>query len=117
MSFSSTTKSPPGSLHDGITTVSPPILSSDHLAPTTTEVVEEAPASEPSKRKPLAFWMVFVALCFSCFVAGTLSISREHRRLSLTPDLYAALDLTAVSTTLPDGRFRAVLYGRLILPC
>jgi hypothetical protein len=116
MSFSSTTKSPPGSLHDGITTISPPILSSDHLAPTT-EVVEEAPASEPSKRKPLAFWMVFVALCFSCFVAGTLSISREHRRLSLTPDLYAALDLTAVSTTLPDGRFRAVLYGRLILPC
>lgn len=36
--------------------------------------------------------------------------SREYRR-PLTVDLHAALDLTAVSTTLPDGRFRAVLLG------
>lgn len=95
MSFSSTTKSPPGSLHDGTATISPPILSSDHVAPTTdvVDAVEEASASEPSKRKPLAFWMVFVALCFSCFVA--------------------ALDLTAVSTTLPDvaQTFHSVDYS------
>jgi FtsZ-interacting cell division protein ZipA len=48
-----------------------------HEKQRTTEVVEEAPASEPSKRKPLAFWMVFVALCFSCFV-GCVQIGSQR---------------------------------------
>ncbi|BGP57469.1 hypothetical protein JCM8202_002026 [Rhodotorula sphaerocarpa] len=43
---------------------------------------DAAATTAASKRKPFAFWMVFVALCFSCFVS--------------------ALDLTAVSTTLPS---------------
>ncbi|GEM12857.1 exocyst complex component sec6 [Rhodotorula toruloides] len=39
-------------------------------------------SSRPKEKKPLAFWMVFVALCFSLFLA--------------------ALDVTSVSTVLPD---------------
>uniref|UniRef100_A0A0K3C5K1 FGENESH: predicted gene_1.825 protein n=1 Tax=Rhodotorula toruloides TaxID=5286 RepID=A0A0K3C5K1_RHOTO len=41
----------------------------------------DAPSS-PKAKKPLAFWMVFVALCFSLFLS--------------------ALDVTSVSTVLPD---------------
>ncbi|GAA5985219.1 hypothetical protein JCM10908_002573 [Rhodotorula pacifica] len=81
MSFTSTTKSPAASMHEAQPEPSLPALPSDNSV-ATEDAAEAAATAEPSKRKPLAFWMVFVALCFSCFVS--------------------ALDLTAVSTTLPD---------------
>lgn len=44
---------------------------------------DAAAATAASKRKPFAFWMVFVALCFSCFVSGAPSSPNRFPR----PDL------------------------------
>lgn len=64
-------------------TMSPKTLNDSVHAPSLHEAEPaDAEPAMPKQGKPFKFWMVFVALCFSCFLA--------------------ALDLTAVSTTLPD---------------